>query len=87
VELKSFASTDPGLAARQYPAVPRGAIVERNGKKLILVRLSPERFVAREATLGWTAGDWVAVERGANPGEKVVIQGAAFLRNGGATPR
>jgi hypothetical protein len=84
VELKSFAPSDPGLAARQYPAIRREAIVERDGKKLVVVRVAPEYFVAREVSLGWTAGEWCAVESGVNPGEKVVIEGAAFLRNGGA---
>jgi len=84
VELKRFTADDPALAARQYPAVPRGAVVERDGKKLIMVRLAPERFVAREVTLGWADGDWVAVERGVNPGDRIVVEGAAFLRNGGA---
>ncbi len=86
VELRSFDGGDATLAPRQYPAVPRGAVVERNGKKLVLVRLAPERFVAREVTLGWAGGDWVAVERGVSPGEHIVVEGAAFLRNGGAVP-
>jgi hypothetical protein len=86
VELKTFSAGAPGLAARQYPAIPREAVVERDGKKLVMVRLAPERFVAREATLGWADGDWVAVERGVSPGERIVVDGAAFLRNGGAVP-
>jgi len=84
VELKRFAARESALAPRQYPAVPRNAVVERYGKKLVIVRLGPEQFVAREVTLGWAEGDWVAVERGVNPGERVVVSGGAFLRNGGA---
>jgi hypothetical protein len=71
-------------AARQYPAIPRSAVVERYGKKLVIVRLGPERFVAREVQLGWPEPDFIAVERGVNPGENVVVDGASFLRNGGA---
>jgi len=75
-------------APRSSPAVPRSAVVERDGKKLVFVRLAPERFVAREVTLGWSSGppsDEVAVEAGLQPGELAVVAGAAFLRNGGAT--
>jgi hypothetical protein len=84
VELRTFAAPGATEAPRQYPAVPRSAVVERYGKKLLIVRLGPERFVAREATLGWTEPGFVAVERGVNPGEHVVVEGAAYLRNGGA---
>lgn len=72
-------------APRSSPAVPRSAVVERDGKKLVFVRLAPERFVAREVTLGWSSGAQVAVEAGLQPGELAVVAGAAFLRNGGAT--
>jgi len=73
-----------GLAPRQGPGVPRSAIVERDGKKLVFVRLSPERFAAREVRLGWRGpGDAVAVTSGLQPGELVVIAGGAFMRNGG----
>jgi hypothetical protein len=52
------------------------------------VRIGPERFVAREPKLGWQdqvgGVPQVAVLDGLDLDEKVVIQGAAFLRNGGA---
>ena len=73
-----------GAAPRSSPAVPRSAVVERDGKKLVFVRLAPERFVAREVTLGWSSGGQVAVEAGLQPGELAVVAGGAFLRNGGA---
>jgi hypothetical protein len=72
-------------APRTSPSVPRSAVVERDGKKLVFVRLAPERFVAREVTLGWSSGAYVAVEAGLQPGELAVVSGGAFLRNGGAS--
>ncbi len=71
--------------ARTYPAVAPSAVVERDGKKLVFVRLQPELFVGREVTLGWTNGDRVAVISGLNPGDRAVVSGGAFLRNGGAS--
>ena len=80
-----------GGAARAFIGVPRSAVVERDGHKLIFVRVEPERFVAREPKLGWSRADdepgaatRVAVLDGLELDEKVVVEGAAFLRNGGA---
>jgi len=87
VVVGAFAPSDgaPAGASRQYPAVPASAVVERDGKKLVFVRLQPELFVGREVTLGWTNGEQVAVISGLNPTEHAVVSGGAFLRNGGAT--
>lgn len=71
-------------APRTYPSAMRSAVVERDGKKLIFIRVAPELFVAREVTLGWSNGQNVAVEAGVQPGELAVVSGAGFLRNGGA---
>ena len=86
VTVASFAPPEslPDAAPRSSPAVPRSAVVERDGKKLVFVRLAPERFVAREVTLGWSEDSAVAVEAGLQPGELAVVAGGAFLRNGGA---
>ncbi len=77
-----------GGAPRQFLAVPESAVVERDGKKLLFVRLAPERFVAREPKLGGTGitdgVESVAVLSGLELDEKVVVAGAAYLRNGGA---
>ncbi len=73
-----------GLAAREELAVPLSALVEREGRKLVFVRTAPETFVAREPKLGWRGGGKVALVSGVVAGEKVVVEGAAFLRNGGS---
>ncbi|MHB1845356.1 MAG: hypothetical protein ACYCWW_11050 [Deltaproteobacteria bacterium] len=72
-----------GLAPREELALPRSALVEREGRELVFVRTAPETFVAREPRLGWRSGTLVAVLSGVVPGERVVTSGAAFLRNGG----
>ncbi len=83
--VRSFAPP-PGSdeAPRQFLAVPENARVDREGRKLVFVRTAPEWFVAREPKLGWEDGGFVAVVNGVAPDEKVVVAGAAFLRNGGA---
>jgi hypothetical protein len=78
-------------ASRTFIGVPRSAVVERDGHKLIFVREGPERFVAREPKLGWESEGGglprVSVLDGIVLDEKVVVEGAAFLRNGGAETR
>jgi len=86
VTVASFAppASLTAAAARTSPSVSRSAVVERDGKKLVFVRIAPERFVARELALGWSSGGSVAIEGGLQPGDLAVVAGAAFLRNGGA---
>jgi hypothetical protein len=88
--VEPFEAPDSAAAPRSFLAVPRSAIVERDGHELLFVRVAPERFVAREPRLGWTREvggvESVAVLTGLGLDEKVVVAGAAFLRNGGALP-
>lgn len=68
-----------GLAV-QGVAVPESALMDVDGRPVVWVKRSAETFapvgvreVARE-------GGWVAVQGGLKAGERVVIEGAAFLR-------
>ena len=60
--------------------IPKEAVLEAEGKKLIYVLVSGEEFERREVTLGDEYGDKVAVLSGLNPGERVVTQGAYQIR-------
>lgn len=60
--------------------IPKEAIIEAEGKKLIYVLLSGEEFERREVTVGDEYGDQVAVLSGLKPGERVVTQGAYQIR-------
>jgi membrane fusion protein, heavy metal efflux system len=60
--------------------IPREAVLDNEGKKIVYVLLSGEEFQRREVTLGDEYGDRVAVLSGLNPGERVVTQGAYQLR-------
>ena len=55
--------------------VPRSAVFERDGRKLVFVHTAPERFTAREVTLGTSLGARVAVTGDLNPGDRVVVSG------------
>jgi len=60
--------------------IPREAVLEHEGKRIVYVLLSGEEFERREVTLGDEHGDQVAVLSGLKPGERVVTQGAYQLR-------
>jgi len=60
--------------------VPRQAVLEVEGKRLVYVLRSGEDFERREVVVGDEHGAKVAVVRGLTPGERVVTQGAWQLR-------
>jgi len=60
--------------------IPKSAVLDNEGKKIVYVLLSGEEFERREVTLGDEYGDRVAVVSGLNKGERVVTQGAYQIR-------
>ena len=60
--------------------VPKEAVLDNEGKKIVYVLLSGEEFQRREVTLGDEYGDKVAVLSGLEKGERVVTQGAYQIR-------
>ncbi len=60
--------------------IPKAAVLDNEGKKIVYVLLSGEEFERREVTLGDEYGDKVAVLSGLNRGERVVTQGAYQIR-------
>jgi Barrel-sandwich domain of CusB or HlyD membrane-fusion len=55
--------------------IPRSAVFEKDGRKLVFVHTAPERFTAREVTLGTSLGPRVAVTGDLAPGDRVVATG------------
>ena len=60
--------------------IPKEAVLEHEGKKIVYVLLSGEEFERREVTVGDEMGNKVAVLSGLNKGERVVTQGAYQLK-------
>ncbi len=69
--------TDERLAAM---LIPKEAVLEHEGKKIVYVLLSGEEFQRREVVLGDEFGGKVAVLKGLMEGERVVTQGAYQLK-------
>jgi RND family efflux transporter MFP subunit len=60
--------------------IPREAVLDDEGKKIVYVLLSGEEFQRREVRLGDEHGGKVAVLEGLKHGERVVTQGALQLK-------
>ena len=60
--------------------IPKEAVLEHEGKKIVYVLLSGEEFERREVVIGDEMGNKVAVLSGLNKGERVVTQGALQLK-------
>lgn len=60
--------------------IPKEAVLEHEGKKIVYVLLSGEEFERREVIVGDELGGKIAVLSGLNKGERVVTQGAYQLK-------
>ena len=77
-ELRIGALVDVGIeqgGAEQALVVPRSAIFEKDGHKLVFVHTAPERFAAREVTLGTSLGSRVVVTGSLAAGDRIVVTG------------
>ncbi len=76
--LKVGALVDVGIeqgGVESALVVPRSAVFEKDGRKLVFVHTAPERFTAREVSLGTSLGTRVAVTGDLKPGDRVVVSG------------
>ena len=69
-------------AGRPVPVllIPREALLDNEGKKIVYVLLSGEEFERRDVVVGDEYGGKVAILSGIKPGERVVTQGAYQLK-------
>lgn len=83
-------STRPGMYAEGriivsrhegIPVVPKDAIVERSGKQVVFV-LSGETVQERAVRVGLSDPQQAEIVSGLQPGEQVVVEGAALLNSG-----
>jgi RND family efflux transporter MFP subunit len=60
--------------------IPREAVLDNEGKKIVYVLISGEEFERRDVVVGDEYGRNVAIVSGVRPGERVVAQGAYQLK-------
>jgi len=63
------------------PVVPREAVTERGGAKVVFV-LTGQRVARREVVLGLGDDEIVEVRSGVEPGERIVVRGLETLTDG-----
>lgn len=66
--------------AQEVLLIPREAVLDNEGKKIVYVLLSGEEFERREIVVGDEYGTMVAILSGVEAGERVVTQGAYQLK-------
>jgi membrane fusion protein, heavy metal efflux system len=62
------------------PWIPEGAVVRMNGVDLVFVEKSAGRFLTVPVELGKLQGGAFPVSKGLKGGERVVTQGAVYLK-------
>ena len=67
-------------------AVPAGALVNDAGTEVVYVQIGGERFERRLVRTGLRDGDFVAIEEGLLPGERVVSRGAYLVHLAAGAP-
>jgi len=65
----------------EVPVVPRGAVAERGGKKVVFV-LDGQRVAQRDVVLGLGDDDIVEIKQGLDVGERIVVRGIETLTDG-----
>jgi multidrug efflux pump subunit AcrA (membrane-fusion protein) len=67
-------------APEQRLAIPRTAVIDDGGTDVVFVQTGGEAFVRRPVVLGIRDGDSVEVWSGVAAGERVVSEGAYFVK-------
>ncbi len=75
-----FAQIDLKGQPKLLLAVPKTAVQERDGKKVVYVQ-TPEGFIEKSLTLGSDTEKFYEVTAGLTPGEKVATQGSLLLKS------
>jgi cobalt-zinc-cadmium efflux system membrane fusion protein len=79
IGMQANLSLDSGSLASVL-LIPREAVLDNEGKKIVYVLISGEEFERREVVIGDEFGEKVTILSGLKPGERVVTQGAYQLK-------
>jgi cobalt-zinc-cadmium efflux system membrane fusion protein len=74
-----FAQIRHSHQVASLPAIPGSAVVQRDGRTVVLVEKERGAFEVREVKLGQRSGDLVAVSSGLTGGERIVTDGVMLL--------
>lgn len=60
--------------------VPESAVIDKDGRQVVMVQVEGEAFEERTVTIGPKSGPDVGILRGVEAGERVVVRGANIIR-------
>lgn len=92
VTLEYPSALGPDLIGARFPAhvftaapvsrlvIPRTAVIDDGGRPVVYLQTGGEMFVRRAVELGLNDGGYVEVVRGVRPGERVVSEGAYYVK-------
>jgi RND family efflux transporter MFP subunit len=66
--------------SRKVLALPRGAVIDDGGRPVVFVQTGGESFSRRTVTLGIQDSTWIEVLSGVQEGERVVSEGAYYVK-------
>lgn len=75
-----FAAQVFKAASRPMLAIPRSAVIDDGGVDVVFVQTGGEAFVRRPVQLGIRDGAWAEVRNGVSAGERVVSEGAYYVK-------
>jgi multidrug efflux pump subunit AcrA (membrane-fusion protein) len=67
--------------SHKAPLIPEAALLTESDHAIVFVQKGPEQFERRRVVAGASDGDKVAILRGLEPGEKVVVEGGFKLKS------
>jgi cobalt-zinc-cadmium efflux system membrane fusion protein len=70
---------------RKVAAIPVSAPIEAQGRTVVYREVSAGVFEEVQVKLGQRSGEWIPVEEGLSPGDRIVVDGVMLLR--GAAPK
>jgi cobalt-zinc-cadmium efflux system membrane fusion protein len=74
-----FAKVSFYTPAQRMPVVPTSALMLKDDANQVFVETSPWTFEARNVDVGFQQGDNVALTKGVEPGDRVVVKGGVLL--------
>jgi cobalt-zinc-cadmium efflux system membrane fusion protein len=64
----------------ELPVIPRGALLETQGRTSVYVERTPGDFEEVPVTVSWQGPDRLAIAHGIQAGDRVVSSGGMLLR-------
>ncbi|MGD0230154.1 MAG: efflux RND transporter periplasmic adaptor subunit [Syntrophorhabdales bacterium] len=76
-----FANVSFIVPQKQAVFVPKSALLMNNDSTVVLVEVEPWVFVKRPVLPGYGEGDGARIDRGLNPGDRVVVKGGVLIND------